>query len=98
MTPVTTSAHPARLLAALEPWLHPAREDYGPVSDVGVGSGLKADVMLERLSRHLDRHRAAGFSGSDHIADWEPGLRNGFIDLWPVPRDPHGRRRAGVRS
>jgi len=35
------------------------------------------------VETHLDRYRAAGFSVSDHVADWEPGLRCGFVDLWP---------------
>ena len=39
-----------------------------------------ADAPLER---HLDRYRRAGFWLSDHIADWDPELRTGFVDLWP---------------
>lgn len=35
------------------------------------------------VEQHLDRYREAGFLVSDHIADWDPGLRNGFIELWP---------------
>lgn len=35
------------------------------------------------VEQHLDRYRAAGFSVSDHIARWDPGLRNGFVELWP---------------
>lgn len=33
--------------------------------------------------RHLERYRKAGFVVSDHIAEWNPGLRNGFVVLWP---------------
>lgn len=31
----------------------------------------------------LDRYRQAGFVPSPHIAEWSPGLRNGFVNLWP---------------
>ncbi|MFV0535006.1 MAG: VOC family protein [Cumulibacter sp.] len=33
--------------------------------------------------RHLERYRRAGFAVSEHVAEWDPGLRNGFVDLWP---------------
>lgn len=33
--------------------------------------------------QHLDRYRKAGFVVSDLIAEWNPGLRNGFVMLWP---------------
>lgn len=35
------------------------------------------------IDRHLARYRAAGFALSDFIAAWNPGLRTGFVDLWP---------------
>ncbi len=38
---------------------------------------------VRRVETALDRYQKAGFLVSDHIAEWEPGLRNGFINLWP---------------
>lgn len=35
------------------------------------------------LEQHLERYREAGFAVSDYIAHWDPGLRNGFVMLWP---------------
>lgn len=35
------------------------------------------------VEEHLARYDAAGFVVSDHIADWDPGLRCGFVSLWP---------------
>lgn len=35
------------------------------------------------LERHLDRYRRAGFIVSEQIAIWDPGLRSGFVNLWP---------------
>lgn len=35
------------------------------------------------LERHLYRYRRAGFIVSEQIAIWDPGLRSGFVNLWP---------------
>jgi len=40
-------------------------------------------TLAERVETSLERYRSAGFLVSDHIAEWDPGLRNGFINLWP---------------
>lgn len=39
--------------------------------------------VSDPLESHLERYRRAGFAAQSHIADWEPGLRTGFVDLWP---------------
>lgn len=40
-------------------------------------------TSVSAVEEQLDRYRAGGFVVSDHIAAWAPGLRNGFVNLWP---------------
>lgn len=40
-------------------------------------------TSVKRVEASLERYQLAGFVVSDHIARWEPGLRNGFVNLWP---------------
>lgn len=35
------------------------------------------------LDEHLEAYRRAGFLPSSHTARWDPGLRTGFVQLWP---------------
>lgn len=40
-------------------------------------------TSVTTVEEQRDRYGAAGFVVSDHIAEWSPGLRNGFVNLWP---------------
>ncbi|MBA2319337.1 MAG: hypothetical protein H0V93_16395 [Euzebyales bacterium] len=40
-------------------------------------------TSADSIEAHLASYRRAGFLPVSHVAQWDPGLRTGFLNLWP---------------